>query len=331
MEKQKSKNKGIKRILFILAIPVQVFAAAVICCMLVFYGPFNTVRKYVVSTAMATYSHQYIAKIFLSGQQIKAILGNDVIKADPQKVTDVSVQNVNSKSIDQYEIKGKQFHGYLLEVSDPARVKVGYTKHLEKVGEITSEIAKDHDAFAAINGGGFAGGASWTGTGDRPTDFLISEGKLIWKDPDLSEYTNCDVIALDNEGKLIVGKHSIHYLQEMNVDDAVTMPGYTPIVVNGKGTYNSNNGGGSGMNPRTAIGQKKDGTILLLVLDGRQFKLPGATTYDVQKIMLDNDAYTAAMLDGGSSSTMYYNERIINNPSSSFGERTVATAFYVTK
>lgn len=328
-EKKQIKKVRFKKSLIIFTIPIQFIIGSYLCCLLVFYGPFTNLRRFIVDTAMSTYSHQFIAKMFLSDAAIKQIMDeNAPAQAANQKIANVKIQNFNNKNIEQYEIKGSQYHGYMLVISDPTRVKVGYTKQLLKVGETTSGIAMDHNAVAAINGGGFSGGASWVGTGAVPTDFVFSNGKMVWKQPNLSDSSKCNVIALDKQGKLIVGSHSINSLVSLGVSEAVTMPGYQPLIVNGTGVYNGD--GGAGFNPRTAIGQSQDGSILLLVLDGRRINMLGATLKDVQNIMLSKGAYTAAALDGGSSTTMYYNDQVINNPCSSFGERTVATAFYVT-
>lgn len=308
----------------------QIVAATYLCCLLIFYGPFTTARRYIVETTMSTYTHQYFSTLFLSKAEIQKILAETTVKeAASQKLSDVRLTAGASNSIEEYEIAGKNYHGYLLIVRDPTRVKVGITKYLLKVGESTSGIAEDHNAVAAINGGAFAGGTAWTGTGAIPAYFVFSNGKLVFKQSGFSDSDECNVIALNSKGTLIVGNHSVDDLIRLDVTDAVTMSGYQPLIVNGVGAYRGSSG--NGMNPRTAIGQAKDGSIFLLVLDGRRINMLGATPLDVQNILLSRGAYNAAMLDGGSSTTMYYNGRVINQPSGSFGERTVATAFYVEK
>ena len=88
--------------------------------------------------------------------------------------------------------------------------------------------------------------------------------------------------------------------------------------------------GGWGVGPRTAIGQRKDGTVLFLVIDGRQPGYSvGATLRDIQNIMYEEGAVIAANLDGGSSSTLYYNGKVINKPADLLGERMIPTAFVV--
>jgi len=87
--------------------------------------------------------------------------------------------------------------------------------------------------------------------------------------------------------------------------------------------------GGWGSTSRTAIGQRKDGTVIFLVIDGTFIRgLTGATLKDVQNIMLDYGAVNAANLDGGSSTTLYYKGKVINNPINPLGERMVPTIFY---
>ncbi len=107
--------------------------------------------------------------------------------------------------------------------------------------------------------------------------------------------------------------------------DAVTFG--PALVVNGEAV--STVGTGGGLNPRTAIGQRADGAVLLLVIEGRQTASLGATFLDLIEIMLDFDAVNAANLDGGMSSSMAYEgEEILNNCSIK-GPRDMPTAFVV--
>lgn len=88
--------------------------------------------------------------------------------------------------------------------------------------------------------------------------------------------------------------------------------------------------GGWGVGPRTAIGQRKDGTVLFLVIDGRQPGYSvGATLRDIQNILFEEGAVIAANLDGGSSSTLFFNGKVINKPADLLGERMIPTAFIV--
>jgi exopolysaccharide biosynthesis protein len=112
------------------------------------------------------------------------------------------------------------------------------------------------------------------------------------------------------------------------VQEAVT---FQPrIIVNGKGQI-KNQKEGWGIAPRTAMGQKADGSILFVIIDGRQpgYSI-GASLYDVQEVMLEHGAVIAANLDGGSSTVLVgKGGEIMNKPSSEYGERYLPTAFLV--
>lgn len=82
-----------------------------------------------------------------------------------------------------------------------------------------------------------------------------------------------------------------------------------------------------GVASRTAIGQKADGSLLLLVTDGRTKESMGATVKDVQNLLLEQGAVNAALLDGGSLATMYFDGNVVNDPSE--GEKIVSSTFLV--
>jgi exopolysaccharide biosynthesis protein len=325
LKRRRRKKKKFRLILFFI---YEFIIATITLPLLVFYGPFTGVRDMVVNTAMQTFTHQYIATTFLSKEKINEILNNskqgEIEGTQTENSEGVSIEHRNDKGIEQYEIPGSRFDGYILEVKDPTRIKIGYTKHLGKVGEKTSEIAEDHNAIAAINGGGFQDKASngklWTGTGGYPEGIVISNGKSI--NSDVNPESKLSVAAFDSNGKLIVGYHSLNELLAEGVKEALSFD--TPLIINGKTVAVS-----SGLNPRTAIGQKSDGTVVLLVIDGRNGVKLGASLKEVQTILLQRGVVNAANLDGGSSSTMYYNGEVINDPCDWNGERTVATAVYV--
>ena len=114
-------------------------------------------------------------------------------------------------------------------------------------------------------------------------------------------------------------------MKEKNIQYGV---GFGPVLVaNGEpaGTFTS------GVNPRTGIGQRSDGAILMLVIDGRQVSSLGATYQDMTEVFLSYGAVNACNLDGGSSSMMWYQGDYINNCASVVGIRPVPTTFLVLK
>ncbi|WP_026486182.1 phosphodiester glycosidase family protein [Caldanaerobius polysaccharolyticus] len=292
---------------------------------LIFYGPFTHVRDTVVTTAMTTFKHQYIATLFLPKDVIDKILASNSsgIKSGSTDKNLINFKNNHDNAIDLYNISGKHFKGKLLLIHDPTRIKVGYSAYIPKKGETTSSIAKRNGAIAAINAGGFVDDGM-KGTGGTPQGIIIHNGKIVY-----STYTNSNdnvsLIGFTSDGKLLVGHYKYSVIPLLSIKEAVSFG--PALIIDGKPMIQKGDGGW-GIAPRTAIGQRKDGTVIFLVIDGRSIKSVGATLKDVQDIMLKFGAYNAVNLDGGSSTTMYFKGKVINNPSDALGERMVPTIFY---
>ena len=324
--KKKKKNKFSWK-LFTGFIIFEIIFTIATAPIIAYYGPFKNVTKTLVGSAMTTLSHQWIATSFLSQERIDSILGghNDESVKQDLSSNDIKLPKNHDENIDRQDIHvpGK-FKGYILIVNDPTRVKVGYTSKLYKEGQLTSEMARDKEAVAAINGGSFEdtnGGKKWTGTGANPKGLILADGEIIHND--LVDGEERDMVALTKEGRLLVGPYSVAELKKLGATEAVSFG--PAVIVNGKRV----NVEGWGSAPRTAIGQREDGAIIMLVTEGRSFTGIGATLEDIQDAMLKCGAVNATNLDGGSSSTMYYEDEVINTPSDSTGERTGASCMYV--
>lgn len=289
----------------------------------IFYGPFYNIKSIVTGTLWTSSRFRNIPLIFLSHKQINSILVDSDNSNNIQK-TDTYTYHRNKKfTIKLYSIKTKTFNGKALEISDPLSVKIAYTDYLGTKGQPLSKIAINNKAIAGINAGGFLDYYS-TGSGGIPNSFLISEGKIVYKDKSLGMNDEVDVVGFNDKGVLIVGVHRLKDLFEYKIKEAVCFG--PPLVVNGKPAI-AKGDGGWGIAPRTAIGQKKTGEVIFVVIDGRTLGCLGATLKELQDVMIDLGAYTAANLDGGSSSTMYFNGKIINKPATPLGERNIASAF----
>ena len=293
------------------------------------YGPFKNAKSTYVGAAMTSMSHQYLATMFLSDAKIAEILGqNSTETTDETTNTDqIKIPKIKDETIELNEIDNEKYKGYYLVIKDPTRVKVGSTSKLKVEGETTSQIAENNEAVAAINGGGFtdqSSNALWTGNGGFPIGLIMSGGEIKYND--LGENGEADLLAITKEGVMLVGKYSVEKLQELGVQEALSFG--PSLVINGKMTSMSGDGGW-GIAPRTVIGQSKDGAIILLVIDGRGTSSLGATLKEAQEVIYKLGAVNAMNLDGGKSTTMYYDGDIINTPSNSMGERSIPTAIIV--
>ncbi|MBU3073614.1 phosphodiester glycosidase family protein [Clostridium estertheticum] len=325
----KNKDKKLKPV--IIFILYMTLFTAVTAPFYVFRGPFTSLKKVVVATIMGT-RHQYLATTFLSTAEINKITNKSNIKEDTKvSLADINIANKSSNEIVRYNLHpdSGRYDGYLLEIPNPLKVKIAYSKNLRIEGEKTSEMAKRHNAVAAINGGSFTDNNkdSFGGTGAYPGGFLIINGKVHFNDS--KDTTKQSVTAFTDKGKLIVGNYSVNELKKLNVRDALC---FRPpvLIIKGKGQINDENAAADGFQPRTAIGQTADGTILFLVMDGRaNLKKSGATLKDIQDELLKHGAVNASNLDGGFSSTMYQDGALVNSPHGWNGERYVATSIYV--
>lgn len=119
------------------------------------------------------------------------------------------------------------------------------------------------------------------------------------------------MVGFTNDNKLVLGKFSKSEALNMGIRDAVEFGPF--LIINGEASKVLGNGGW-GIAPRTAIGQRQDGIVLFLVINGRIPTSIGADMNDLIDIMQRYGAYNAANMDGGSSTELVINNKIINKP-----------------
>lgn len=313
---------------------LYLFAMLIACCVVVFitafsifyipFKPFRELRNLYIGTAMTTYTHQWLAKLFFSEETINEVMSKDVAPDLDINTVKLDVYTKKENKIQMFDVSDSNYVGKLLKISNPEQVFVGISNNFGTRGQFLEEMAESYSSVAGINGSGFIdeGGK---GKAAYPVGILISEGKTVY-DP---EYEKYDVIGFDYDNNLIVGTYTKKELLNLNLRDAVE-PFYK-LIINGEKRIKSGNGG-YGLHPRTAIGQTLDGSILMLVIEGRQLHSIGATMKDCQDILSSYGAINAAALDGGSSSIMYYDGQIQTKPSNgtTYG-RYLPSAFLVSK
>ena len=346
MKEKKEKKQLWKKILLIIAI---LMILGIGTALFLLYGPYSGFREWLITTAMTTMRHQYLATWFYDDETIQEVLAKNKVQ-EVNEITDTNTivvnksENTEIEYANEYEravlekdpgnddykiieIEGKGYSGYLAVIYDPSRVKTVYTKKLGTSGQYLTTMAKDNDALIAINGGGFDD-PNFNSNGASPLGITFSGGKLITS----KSYSGSGgIIGFTEDDKLVLGKMTVKQAQEMKIRDAVTFGPF--LIVNGKPSSVLGNGGW-GTAPRTVIGQRKDGIVLFLVIDGRTVTRPGADMNDLIEIMQNYGAYNAANLDGGTSSVMVVNGEIINDPIDSTGAhktRFISTGFILTK
>ncbi len=311
--------KLIKKLLLIFSILVL---TGILCIAFILYGPFTGLRDLYVTSAMTTMRHQYLAQIFFSADKIAEIMKNNAITDFFDSTDQHLIKNrLKPDEIKLINVSRNGFKGYLLLVNRPERVKVATSEDLGEKGAKLGDIVEKIGAQGGVNAGGFIDPGGH-GTGGVPEGILIENEKILYADKSHKYH----VIGFTKKNILILGNYTLKQIKKLDIRDAVSFRPF--IIVNGVPAITRGNGGW-GIAPRTAIGQTKDGTVLLLVIDGRQLDSMGATLKDVQDIMLEYGAVNAANLDGGSSSTMYYQGKLVNHPCSKYGERYLPSAFII--
>ena len=287
-----------------------------------------------VNSVLETSAGKFLATSFVSADVIEEIKSQNSIELTDE-VTDSSLINVAAENVDttttdttdddwdkQMEVAGNggSYNGYLMKIKDPSRVMVGTCGSFGDYGLHVDAIVNRYGAIAGVNGGGFED-ENGMGNGGTPIGLVISNGELLAGDLNRSY----DIAGFDSNNVLVVGSMTGQQALDRGIRDCCC---YGPtLIVNGVAT--TVYGTGSGINPRTAIGQCADGTVLLLVIDGRQINSIGATFADVIDVMLEYGAVNAYNLDGGSSTALYYNGEYINSTAPLTGSRLIPTAIIV--
>lgn len=316
--------------LMVLVMLLVVLAVYAVCsvCSTVAKGPSETVRNMLVLTATQASATKWVPGLFLDEKTVEDIKNqSNVLTVEEVDFDDINTPNNNGDSTsggntdEKDEWEGNEdgiicyttstgtFKAYVMIIKDPSRVYTetsGYNYSTATRGARIYERAKQLNAVAAINGGEFydKGGS---GSGGQPMGLTYSQGVCVWNDGLKRTF-----IGIDKDNNLVVKEGMTKAEADaLGVRDGVSFQTGNVLIdtVNGSTvTYSGN--GNIGVAQRTAIGQRADGAIIFIVTDGRTTSSLGATRDDIITLMLQNKAIKAGMLDGGSSSMMYYRDYI---------------------
>lgn len=313
-----------------------------IFCLLLAYGPIDNFRNWFITTASGSWHHSYFSHVLYSDSQINEVLSKNQI-FEVQGVTDTSLITFDNEDKGIYEsiydeqvlkrdegndlykvinLKGEKGDtyktGYILVVYDPSRINLYNSPKLKSGGQMLTTMAKESGAIAAVNASGFK--RNKTTGALSPNGTLIIDGKLY---ADLGG----SLVGFNNDNVLVLTKESASDAIQNGMKNAVSFEPF--LIVNGEASTFTGNFGGK--RPRTAIGQRKDGIVLFVVIDGNSSGTEGIEMQDLTNIFIRYGAYNAANLDGGGSSALVVNNKLINSPKGFgySGERYLINAFIV--
>ena len=301
---------------FLLLLLVTVYSMGLIFC----YGPSEHARNLFVTTLLETGQMKFVVGLFMSDDKVQEIVNSNSMAAFDEEVDNslINTDEIKDKDgIELIQITGGTYMAKMIIVNDPSRVKLAtiYDGSWKEYGVTLDKLVNDNDAFAGVNGGLYVSNGN---KGGRPMGLVVRDGKIEHNSP--SGIAGLHLVGFDENNLLRIidlsGKNKSQVediIKCEKIRDAVAFQEessdannhFVKLIINGE--EREVNGSGSGANPRTAIGQRADGSVLLLVTDGRGASGHlGATAGDLIEVMSEYGAVNAANIDGGSSSSMYY-------------------------
>ena len=334
MAEKREKRSGwrifwcVVRRFFLLVFTLTIIAAVglYMVCDLVFNGPSPNARDRLTMSMRESSAMKWFPAVFLGDEKV-AEIEKSVDATLPAEVSDGSLVKIDLVSsavdgeVDEWEghpdgirienIKGDTYNAYIMIIRDPSRVYQA-TSHLpfsyDVPGERINVKIEQEGAVAAINAGAFldmSGTSQSHLTGRVPAGLVIAGGEVVFNDH-RSEVPEAGFVGFNNDDVLVVAQSMTPAkAMDLGIRDGCE---FGPVlIINGQINEEAYNGE-SGLNPRTCIGQRADGAVIFLCVEGRAASSLGATYADLIDIMVEYGAVNACNLDGGSSTVMMYRD-----------------------
>ena len=273
---------------------------------------------------------------------IYIILDTFVIKQVYTNVKEPTVDTSNMKTgniettsdtyqDDNINIELKEYRGnnttiYVadVQINNPALLKTAFANNSygKNITKKTSTIAENVNAILAINGDYY---------GVQENGYVLKNGTIYRS---TAEKNQEDLVIYD-DGTFEIINESDEDINTLLANGAYNILSFGPALVeNGEISVSKNEEVGKSMasNPRTAIGIIDDLHYVFVVSDGRTNLSEGLSLYELAEFMKEIGVTTAYNLDGGGSSTMYFNGKVVNNPTTNgnkISERSVSDIVYI--
>ena len=246
--------------------------------------------------------------------------------AETATVTDTSYSDDNiSVTLTEKTVSNTQVYIADVTVSSSEYLKTAFAQNTygNNVTAKASETAANNNAILAVNGDYY--GANTTG-------YVIRNG-VVYRDTVREDSSNGD-LAIYKDGSFKIIYEDQVSADQLVKDGVVNLLAFGPALVeNGEIVVNTKSEVGQSMasNPRTAIGIIDENHYIIIVSDGRTSESQGLSLYEMAEVMKSYGVKTAYNLDGGGSSTMYFNGQVINKPTTNgnISERAVSDIVYI--
>ena len=329
-KKKKKKGSGlfgriVRRFFLVLfTVIALILVAACLAANLIFNGPSPAARDILTMTLLEPSGTKWIPGLFMDAQTLDSIRTRDDsnLKDEFSNTSEIVINKdaaisagtdewANSPDGIRFEShSGDTYNAHIMIVRDPSKVYLGTSTENFSTSipgtRIDDQIETD-GAIAGVNAGAFFdNGTSDPSGGSVPEGLVYSKGVCKWTTGSPPNGIK-GFAGFNKDNILVVAQDNLSKAQaeELNIRDGCC---FGPVLImNGEinqEAYNSN----SGWNPRTAIGQRKDGAVVFVCIDGRQAGSAGGTYKDVIDIMIEYGVVNACNMDGGSSSIMVYRD-----------------------
>ena len=246
--------------------------------------------------------------------------------AETATVTDTSYSDDNiSVTLTKKTVNNTQVYVADVTVSSAQYLKTALANNTygNNVTAKTSEPAANNKAILAVNGDYY--GANTTG--------YVIRNAVVYRDTVREDASNGDLAIYKDGSFKIIYENEIS-ADQLVEDGVVNLLAFGPALVeNSEIVVNTKSEVGQSMasNPRTAIGIIDENHYIIIVSDGRTSESQGLSLYEMAEVMKSYGVKTAYNLDGGGSSTMYFNGQVINKPTTNgnISERAVSDIVYI--
>ena len=329
-KKKKKKGSGlfgriVRRFFLVLfTVIALILVAACLALNLIFNGPSPAARDVLTMSLLEPSGTKWIPGLFMDAETLDSIRTREdsnltdefsntseiVINKDAAISTGTDEWANSPDGIRFESHSGDTYNAHIMIVRDPSKVYLGTSTENFSTSipgtRIDDQIETD-GAIAGVNAGAFFdNGTSDPAVGSVPEGLVYSKGVCKWTTGSPPNGIK-GFAGFNKDNILVVAQDNLSKAQaeELNIRDGCC---FGPVLImNGEinqEAYNSN----SGWNPRTAIGQRKDGAVVFVCIDGRQAGSAGGTYKDVIDIMIEYGVVNACNMDGGSSSIMVYRD-----------------------
>ncbi len=318
LRRKRAMKMLLRSLMVFLTVIIMLLSAAWLVLDGIFNGPSVAARDTLTRSLSFSSGTYWIPSVFLGTELANQIISDNPELELPNEKSEIVIDsngalNGSNDEWDDYPdgiyietVKGATYTAHVMLIRDPSTVYVAtstdnYSTSIP--GTRLNYVIERDGAVAGINAGAFLdNGTADPIVGSIPYGLVVSEGEIVWDDG----RSQNGFVGFNQDNVMVVSKSiTAAQAREWNIRDGCC---FGPVLIMDGVINEAAYDNDAGWNPRTAIGQRADGAVIMVVIDGRQASGLGGSYADLIDIMIEYEAVNACNLDGGSSSIMYYRD-----------------------